>query len=123
MFKYLIPFLLTLQGLAAENGEAPPPSDWSSYQGLVIILVGVVFMYFILWRPEQKRRKALEEQRSSLKKGDKVTAVGIVGLVDTIKENTVILKMIDGSKIEVLKAAISDVMTEEEKEPEAPKKT
>ncbi len=123
MFKYLIPFLLVLQGLAAENGEAPPASDWSSYQGLVIIVVGVVFMYFILWRPEQKRRKALEEQRSNLKKGDKVTAVGIVGQVDTIKENTVILKMIDGTKIEVLKAAISDVLTEEEKEPESPKKS
>jgi preprotein translocase subunit YajC len=118
MKKFIAPFLCALllaaQGLAAENGEAPPPGDWSGYQGIVIILVGVIFMYFILWRPEQKKRKALEEQRSSLKKGDKVTALGIIGHVDNIKEHTVILKMVDGSKIEVLKAAISDVMNEEE---------
>lgn len=110
-----IPFLLFAQNLLAEEAESPP-TDYSSYQGLIIIAVGILFMYFILWRPEQKRRKALEQQRESLKKGDRVTAVGIVGEVDQIKEHTVILKMVDGTKIEVLKAAISDVMPEEEEE-------
>lgn len=101
----------------AQEAE-PPPTDYGSYQGLVIIVVGILFMYFILWRPEQKRRKALEEQRSQLKQGDRVTAIGIIGTVESIKEHSVILKMVDGSKIEVLQAAISDVMTEEEeKEP------
>ncbi|MCB1149776.1 MAG: preprotein translocase subunit YajC [Chlamydiia bacterium] len=95
------------------QAEPVPPSDYSSYQGLVLILVGFVFLYFILWRPEQKRRKALEEQRTSMKKGDKVIAVGIVGTVDKIDEDTVVLKMVDGAKIEVLKAAISDVIPEE----------
>ena len=67
------------------------------------------FFYFILWRPEQKRRKASEQMRSSLKKGDRVTAMGIIGKVDRIQEQTVVLRMIDGAKIEVLKAAITDV--------------
>jgi len=104
--------LLFAQTLSAQ--EAAPPTDYGSYQGLVIIAVGILFMYFILWRPEQKRRKALEQQRNQLQKGDKVTAVGIVGFVDTIQEHTVILKMIDGARIEVLKAAITDVMPKEE---------
>jgi preprotein translocase subunit YajC len=47
--------------------------------------------------------------RNSMKKGDRVTAMGIVGKVDRIQTETVVLKMIDGSKIEVLKAVISDV--------------
>ena len=63
-----------------------------------------------MWRPEQKRRKSLEAQRNSLKKGDRVTAMGIIGTIFRIEENTVILKMVDGSKIEFLKAAISDVI-------------
>ena len=113
MTPFLGMFLLAAQGLAAQEGEAPPPGDWSGYQGLVIILVGVVFMYFILWRPEQKKRKALEEQRSSMKKGDRVIAMGIVGHVDSIKDDTVVLKMVDGSKIEVLKAAVTEVETAE----------
>lgn len=106
---FLSSFLLLSQ-LHAEGEATPPPSDFASYQGLIMILIFVLFMYFILWRPEQKRRKALEQQRSSMKKGDKVTAVGIVGTIDKIEQDTVILKMVDGGKIEVLKAAITDVI-------------
>lgn len=92
------------------NGDIPPPRDQGLWQTLSMVAIAMLFFYFILWRPEQKRRKAQEEQRSALKKGDRVTAMGIVGSVLRIQENTVILKMYDGSKIEVLKAAISDVI-------------
>ena len=44
-----------------------------------------------------------------MKKGDRVTAMGLVGTVDKIEEKTVILKSVDGSKFEVVKAAISEV--------------
>jgi len=119
MKRYYLLFLMALfsvQSLMAQDAPEGPPIDYGSYQGLVIIAVGILFMYFILWRPEQKRRKALEEQREQLKKGDKVTAVGIIGRIDSIQEHTVILKMVDGARIEVLKAAITDVMPEEESE-------
>ena len=52
----------------------------------------------------------MEQQRSALKKGDRVTAMGIIRTVVRIDEHTLILKMYDGSKIEMLKAAISDVI-------------
>ena len=78
-------------------------------QTFLMIGIALVFFYFILWRPEQKRRKASEMMRSSLKKGDRVTAMGIIGKIDRIQESSVVLKMIDGSKIEMLKAAITDV--------------
>ena len=78
-------------------------------QSLIMILLAVVFFYFILWRPEQKRRKAQKAQRESLKVGDKVTAMGILGTIDKIDENTIVLKNIDGSKIEMLKAAVTAV--------------
>lgn len=93
------------------------PAGGGMMQMLLIVAISIAFFYFILWRPEQKRRKAAEMMRSSLKKGDKVTAMGILGKVDKIQEQTVILKMVDGAKIEVLKAAITDVQpsTTEEK--------
>ncbi len=89
--------------------EAAPNPQSSITSTLIMIGIALVFFYFILWRPEQKRRKAAEQMRSTLKKGDKVTAMGIVGKVDRIQEQTVVLKMVDGAKIEVLKAAITDV--------------
>ena len=105
-FFLIFPFALSAQ----DNGDGLPPRDQGIWQTLVMVAVAMLFFYFILWRPEQKRRKAMEQQRNTLKKGDRVTAVGIVGTVLRIQENTVILKMYDGSKIEVLKAAISDVI-------------
>jgi preprotein translocase subunit YajC len=77
-------------------------------------MIGIAFLFFyvILWRPEQKRRKALEDQRSALKKGDRVAAMGIIGTVLRIGEQTVILKMYDGTKLEFYKAAITDILPE-----------
>ena len=92
--------------ILAQDVASPQSSITST---LIMIGIALVFFYFILWRPEQKRRKAAEQMRSSLKKGDKVTAMGIVGKVDRILDHTIVLKMIDGSKIEVVKAAITDV--------------
>ena len=83
--------------------------DTGFMQTLIMIGIALVFFYFILWRPEQKRRKNLEKQRSSIKKGDRVTAMGIIGIVANLKENTVVLKMIEGAKIEGSKAAVTDV--------------
>ena len=85
------------------------PRDQNLYQTLIMVGIAIVFFYFILWRPEQKRRKKLEALRKSLKKGDKVIAMGIRATVDDVKERTVILKQVDGSKIEMLTAAITEI--------------
>lgn len=87
----------------------PANSSSGFFQMIVLFVVMIVFFYFILYRPESKRRKQLEVERSSMKKGDRVTAMGILGVVDTVKEDTVILSMVDGSKIEFLKLAITSV--------------
>lgn len=113
--KKIFYFLICLQAfvmsapLLAVDEESLPPRDQGLFQTAIMIAIALLFFYFILWRPEQKRRKALEDQRSALKKGDRVTAMGIVGTVLRIQEQTVILKMYDGAKIEVLKGAITDV--------------
>lgn len=95
------------------------PAQGGSMQSLFIMGAVVLVFYFIVWRPEQKRRKAMETQRKSLKKGDRVTAMGIIGTVVRVQENSLILKMVDGSKIEVLKTAVTDVQPGVEEEPKA----
>ena len=110
MKKICLFSLLTTSYLFAE-GEAVKPTGYMN--SLIMILLAIAFFYFILWRPEQKRRKAAKKRRDSLKVGDKVTAMGILGTIDKIEENTVIIKTHDGSKIEMLKMAITDVQNEE----------
>lgn len=103
-------FLTTALPLFAEGGEAAPAGNQGSLaQTLIMIAVALVFFYFILWRPEQKRRKQMEKVRSSMKKGDRITAMGIIGTVVKVQENTVIVSLYDGAKMEILKAAITNV--------------
>ncbi len=116
-FFFLPLAFLTASPLFAEGEEVARTG--SMYQTLIMIGIAVVFFYFILWRPENKRRKTMEKKRSAMKKGDKVTAMGIVGVVDRIKEQTVIVKMVDGAKVEFLKGAISEVTGEAQEEPTA----
>lgn len=104
--------ILISSSLLAQDGSEPlPPRDQGAWQMFIVLAIGLLFFYFILWRPEQKRRKLLEDQRNALKKGDRVTAMGIIGTLVRVQEHTVVLRMIDGSKIEFLKAAISDVQS------------
>ncbi len=100
-------FFSTFYTLFAQ--ESPTSSQGAMWSTLMMFGVAIVFFYFILWRPEQKRRKSAEEMRSALKKGDRVTAMGILGRIDRLTEQTVILKMIDGSKIEMLRGSITEV--------------
>jgi preprotein translocase subunit YajC len=103
----ILPFFLLPALLCAQEAESSQQSMWPT---LMMVGIAMVFFYFILWRPEQKRRKAADRMRSQMKAGDRVTAMGIVAKVSKINEgNTVVLENVDGSKIEVLKAAISEV--------------
>lgn len=115
--KLLTTFLTFCPTLLLAKTEAPsaPAQGQNLIQTVVMIFIALLFFYFILWRPEKKRKKFLEEQRSNLRKGDKVTAIGIVATVDEIREHTVILKNIDGSKIEVISEAINEVIKPETK--------
>jgi preprotein translocase subunit YajC len=114
-------FFITLQtlminSLFAQEGDIPP-RDSGIWQTVMMIGIAMVFFYFILWRPEQKRRKALDDQRNSMKKGDRVVAMGIVGTIVRVDEKTLVLKMVDGGKIEVLKGMITEVTQGSEEEP------
>jgi preprotein translocase subunit YajC len=112
-FAFLMAMATSLPLMAAD--EAPEKrSQGSFWQTLIMIAIAIVFFYFILWRPEQKRRKSMEQKRGAMKKGDRITAMGIVGTIDRIKEQTVIVKMVDGSKVEFLKAAITEVKAKED---------
>jgi preprotein translocase subunit YajC len=88
--------------------EALKTQDFT--QTLMMIAVMVLAFYFIIWRPEQKKRKTLEAKKNSMQKGDKVIAVGIIGTIHKINDQSVVMNMVDGNKIEVLKAAITEVV-------------
>lgn len=76
---------------------------------LPLVLVIAVF-YFLMIRPENKRKKQAEEMRNSLAVGDEITTIGgIVGTICAVKENTVVMETgADRVRIEFTKWAISN---------------
>jgi len=73
---------------------------------VVILVVFFAVFYFLLIRPQRRREREHRALLSSLKRGDRVmTAGGIIGTIEDIDENEVILTVEDG-KLRVTKSSI-----------------
>ena len=94
------------------------------YASLIMIVAMVAIMYFLMIRPEQKRKKAAAEMRNSLKKGDQITTIGgIIGRIVMVSDNTIIIETSeDRVRMELTKWAVSSVGVQSSDMPEAPKK-
>ena len=79
---------------------------------LPLVLVLVIF-YFFLIRPQKKKEKKDADMRKNLQVGDEVVTVGgVVGIVFSVKEDTVVVETGgDRSKIRVKKWAIAQNLT------------
>ena len=75
---------------------------------LPLVLMLVVF-YFMLIRPENKRKKEAEEMRSNVRNGDVITTIGgITGTVVDVKEKKFVIETgADRVRIEFEKWALS----------------
>ena len=76
---------------------------------IIMMVLMIAVFYFMLIRPENKRKKEAEQMRSSVKKGDKITTIGgIVGTVVDVKENNIVIETsADQVRIELAKWAMS----------------
>lgn len=82
----------------------------------ILYIVGLfALLWFLLIRPQQKRQKQHQEMIRSLKVNDEVITIGgIYGTIVKIKEDSLILRVADNVRIEVIKNAISQVRSTSE---------
>ena len=74
---------------------------------IVMVVLFFVVFYFFMIRPIRQREKKHDEMVLELEKGDIViTAGGVYGEVDTIDEDSVVLKVESGAKIRVTKGGV-----------------
>ena len=72
----------------------------------VVLLFGL--MYFVMIRPQRKRQKEHQQLIEELKRGDRViTAGGIHGVIESISEDSVIIKVESGATMRVAKGSVS----------------
>ena len=89
-----------------QNGDA----GGGGMMTIVMFAAIIAIFYFLIIRPQNKKRKETEKMLSALKKGDKVVTIGgIHGTIQSVKEQTVILRIDDNTKIEFSRSAISTI--------------
>ena len=91
---------------------------------VVMMLAMLAIFYFMLIRPENKRKKEAEQLRGSIKNGDRITTIGgITGKVVDVKEDKFVIETgADQVRIELAKWALSTNETASEAAKAAAKK-
>ncbi|MCX8495508.1 MAG: preprotein translocase subunit YajC [Akkermansiaceae bacterium] len=96
--------------------QAPPAGGAQGILGNPIVMMGLmaVMFYFLLIRPQQRQRKEMAARIASLQSGDRVvTTAGIHGIVHHVKENSVMIKVAEGTHMEFDKSAVASVQKKE----------
>ena len=78
-----------------------------------LLFFGLMFaaMYFLMIAPQRKKQKAHEKMLKELTTGDEVvTSGGIYGQITNVKEDRFVIRIAEGTKIEVGKAFITGVV-------------
>ncbi|MBQ8621634.1 MAG: preprotein translocase subunit YajC [Oscillospiraceae bacterium] len=91
---------------------------------VIMLVVMFAIMYFMLIRPENKRKKEAEQMRSALKVGDRITTIGgVMGKVVDVKDEKFVIETgADQVRIEFAKWALSTNETAEAAAKEEAKK-
>jgi preprotein translocase subunit YajC len=108
-------FLSLLSGASTQTtaaGATATSSTTGSFIATIIPFALVILIfYFLLIRPQNKKQKETDKMLKALKKGDKVVTIGgIHGIIHSIKEGTVVLKVDDNTTLEFSRSAIASVL-------------
>ena len=101
-----------------------PPAGGAEGQGSAMMsflpLIAIIgIFYFLILRPQKKKQNETQKMLAALKKGDRVVTIGgIHGVIQNVRESTVIVKVDDNVKLELNRGAISTISSpaKEEKE-------
>jgi preprotein translocase subunit YajC len=76
---------------------------------MLIMLVAIfAIFYFLMIRPESKRRKERQSMIDSLTRGDKIVTIGgLHGEVRDVHDDKIVIRIAENLKVEVAKTAIS----------------
>ncbi|HHW42780.1 MAG: preprotein translocase subunit YajC [Thermoanaerobacteraceae bacterium] len=84
---------------------------------LLYIVALFALLYFLLIRPQQQRQKKHQEMIKNIKVNDPIiTAGGIYGTVVKVKEDTLVVRVADNVRIEIMKSAVAQVRERGEEE-------
>ena len=106
-----LPLLMGAPAGGAAGGAGSMPTTFITF-GLVIAI-----FYFLIIRPQNKKQKEAKKMMEALKKGDRIATIGgIRGVVHSVKDDTVVVKVDDNTKMEFTKSAVATVLEQSNEE-------
>lgn len=84
-------------------------ADGGMMSTVIMLVAMVAVFYFMMIRPENKRKKETENMRSNVKVGDRITTIGgIVGTVVNVKDDKIVIETsADQVRMELAKWSLS----------------
>jgi preprotein translocase subunit YajC len=103
----LIAVLAFVGGCTSGTDAAGESTTTNPLYMVGIVVVIFALFYFVSIRPQRKRQKEQQEMVSALQKGDKViTAGGIFGVIDSVREDSVVIKVEGGTLLRIAKGSV-----------------
>lgn len=97
--------MLTILAQAEESSGSASP--WITLAFYAVVIGGL--FYFLLIRPQRSRMRRHQELVSSLDVGDEVTTIGgIIGTIEYMDEESVVLQIEGGGRLRVVRRALAD---------------
>jgi preprotein translocase subunit YajC len=92
------------------EGEGGGGFDWTI---IIFILLLFAMFYFLMIRPQRKRAKEQRELMAGLQKGDRViTSGGVYGVIESLSEDSVVIKLESGATMRVALGSIAGKRTQ-----------
>ena len=99
--------------MGAPQGGGGSPQGGPASILPTLITFGLVFLifYFLIIRPQNKKQKETKAMLASLNKGDRVVTIGgIRGVIQSLKDDALVLKVDNNTSLEFSKSAVSNVL-------------
>ena len=99
---------------AQASGGVPGGTD--IFGMLFLILPMFAIMYFLIWRPQQKRMKEHQEMVKSIRRGDNIVSAGgiIAKVIKVVDDYEIVVESGEGTKMRMLRSAVSEVRSKGE---------
>jgi len=103
--------LLVLIGSVAQAADGAAPAKGGSMGPILFLVIILAFMYFLVWRPQQRRNKEHRNLVSSVAAGDEiVVSGGVIGKISKVHDNYVEVEVSENSVITFQLGSISSVL-------------
>lgn len=79
----------------------------NGYMTIVMMVAIIAIFYFFMIRPQQKKQKAIQQARESMKVGDKVvTAGGVHGRIKEVGDTFFLVEIAENTRIKIEKGSV-----------------